>query len=131
MVNTATKPGYTFVADTKRDEGSFVQIKSKLQFLPGSIFLYESAVDPNDLQCTLFQIVRFLGVQREDLPGHLSICNNECRNRLRSQAAHRFEPMAAIGSPEAIARCRNRNNGVEETSGLVDNICQALVMRIR
>jgi hypothetical protein len=75
--------------------------------------------------------VRLFGIERQDLPRHFTISDNQGGNRLGSKAAHGFQAMAAIRSPESIVGRSDGDDRIKETSGLVDHIREPLVMGVR
>ena len=70
-------------------------------------------------------------VERQDLPRNFAISDNERRNRLGSKAAHGFQAMPAIRSPESIVGRSNGDDRIKETPGFVDHIRESLVMGVR
>src|SRR6202030_3851477 len=67
---------------------------------------------------------------REDLPGYFAVSHDERSNGFCPKAAHGFEAMPAIRSPEASLRCHDRDDRVEKTPGFVDDIREPFVMSI-
>src|SRR5262249_4816736 len=48
-----------------------------------------------------------------------------------SEPTHSFKPVATIRSPEPAPWCCHCNDRVEKTTGLINHVCETLVMRIR
>ena len=71
-----------------------------------------------------------LRIQREDLPGYFAVSHDECSDGFRPKAAHGFEAMPAIRSPEASLRCDHSDDRVEKTPGFVDDVGEPFVMSI-
>jgi hypothetical protein len=66
--------------------------------------------------------VGLLRIEREDLPGYFAVSHDKRSNGSRPKAAHGFEAMPAVGSPEAILRRDHSDDRVEKTTRFVDNV---------
>ena len=73
VIGAASEPGHTFITNPKRNQGGFVQIKRKLRFRSGGVFLYQPTINPDDFERALLQVVSLFGVQGQNLPGHVTI----------------------------------------------------------
>ena len=71
-----------------------------------------------------------LRIQGEDLPGYLAVSHDERSNGFRPKAAHGFEAMPAIRSPEAFLRRDDSDDRVEKTPCFVDNVSEPFVVSI-
>src|SRR5437868_13895144 len=91
MVSASTKPCDSFVADPQSDKRGMIEIESKSGFGPRRIFLDQATVDADHFQGPLFEVMRFLRVQSQDLPRNLAFGDDESRDGLSSKAAHRSE----------------------------------------
>ena len=75
--------------------------------------------------------MRFLRIQREDLPGYLAFRDDQRSDGFRPKAAHGFEAMPAVGSPETAAPWReNCDDRIEKTPCLIDDVGQPFVVSI-
>jgi hypothetical protein len=74
--------------------------------------------------------VSFLCIQRQDLPCYFAVCHNERSNGFRPKAAHGFEAMPAIRSPESSLWCDHCDDRVEKTPGFVDDIREPFVVSV-
>jgi hypothetical protein len=69
-------------------------------------------------------------VERQDLPCHFTIGYHKSCDRLGPEAAHGFEPVAAVGRPESIIWSDNGDDRIEEPASLVDDVGKPFVMGI-
>ena len=85
---------------------------------------------PTDFERPLAEVVRLLGVQREDLPRDLALRYEQRNDGFCAEPPHGFESMPAVRGPEALLRCGDRDHRIEEQPGLVDHARELFVMRI-
>src|SRR3989442_15061094 len=122
VVGRAGEFRIALVAHTERDQRSLFQIEGKLRLRPRTVFVDQPAVDADDFQRALAQVVRLLRVEREDLPGDLALRHDQRGDRPRAEAPHRLQPVPAVRRPEPLARRRDRDHRVEEQAGAVDDV---------
>ncbi len=78
----------------------------------------------DDLEAAVTQVVRLLGIEREDSEGELFIGYQEGRDRAHPKTPGRLQSMAAVRRPEAVIR-RHRDHGIKEQAGGADRLGQA------
>ena len=73
-----------------------------------------------------------LGVEGEDLPGDLARGHEQRGDGSGAEALHRREPMTSVLSPEARGALGSRDGDhrIEEATGLLDDLGEALVVRV-
>lgn len=130
MVSAPAEAREAFIADPESDQGWFVEVKRELRFEARGIFVHQTMVDADDLERAFLEIVSLLRIEREDLPGYLAVIRDERSNGFRPKAAHGFEAMPAIWSPEPSLRCDYSNNRVEKTPSFVDDVGEPFVVSI-
>src|ERR1700692_872695 len=108
MVGTTAEAREAFIADAESDQSCFVEVEGELRLGTLGIFVHQTTVDAYDLQRAFLEIVSLLRVHRKNLPGYLAVSHDERSNGFRPKAAHGFEAMPAIRSPEAYLRCHDR-----------------------
>ncbi len=72
----------------------------------------------------LFEVVRLLGVQREDLEGDIGIGNEERDDGLGAQLAQRLKPVIPVRGPVPVA-LTNHDDRIEEAAEGFYHIHQA------
>jgi hypothetical protein len=75
--------------------------------------------------------VGLFGVERQDLPRNLTIGYHQGRNRFGAEPPHRGQPVPAVRSPEPGIGSGDGDDGVKKATGLINDICEPLVMGIR
>src|SRR5215469_9872007 len=128
MIDATSKTRRLFIADAQRDKSGFFKIEGKLRFRALGVFVDQASVYADHFERTFFEIVRLLGVQGKNLPCDFAVGDHESGDGSRSETAHCFQSMATIRRPEAAMGRNNRDDRVEKSPGLVDDIGEALVM---
>src|SRR6185436_5777569 len=77
----------------------------------------ERARHPNRLERLLLQVVRLLGVEREDLKGDLGIGHEQRDDRPDAELLQRLQAVVAVGRP-VLVLVTNRDDRIEEQSDL-------------
>src|SRR5262249_26270948 len=91
VICAAREAAVLFVADADRHERWIFEVERDPRLFLAVILLEEPAVDADDLERALLQIVRLLRVEREDLPSDVAFGEDQRRDRLGAQPAHRLE----------------------------------------
>src|SRR6266480_1189216 len=131
MVSAAGENGLLLVAEAKRHKRSFFQVEGEIGFLTRAIFLEQTTINTCDFQRSLLQVVSFLSVQRQDLPGEFDVGSNERRNRLCAKPTHRFEPVTAVRRPETAVGRRDADDRIQKRSCFLYYSRKLLMMRVR
>src|ERR1700732_4506744 len=74
--------------------------------------------------------MRFLRIQSQDLPRNLAFRDDQSGDGLSPKAAHCLEAMPTVGGPEATARRHDRDDWIEKTPSLTDNVGQPFVVGV-
>ncbi len=130
VIGASGKPCASFVADSERHVRGVLQIERERRFGARAVLGEQAAVDANDLERSLFQVVRFLRVECQDLPGDLALGDYERGNGLGPQPPHGLQAMAAIGCPKPAFGRRYGNDGVKKAVRLGDDVSQPLVVGV-
>src|SRR6266849_2777880 len=72
----------------------------------------------------------FLRVQSQDLPRNLAFRDDQSRDGLCPKSAHGLEAVPAVGGPEASAGSDDRDNRIEKTSSLINDVGQPFVVSV-
>jgi hypothetical protein len=102
----------------------------KLRLQSRCIFFDQAAIDANDFQGPLLQVMGFFCVEGQDLPCN-AIGYNQCRDRFGSQASHGLKPVAPVRSPESIVRRGDCYDRIEKATSFVDDVGKSPMMRVR
>src|SRR6202451_467528 len=130
MVSATAEARNPLVAPSQSDKCRVIEIEGKSRFWSRGIFVDQATVDANDFQRALFEVVRFLCIQSQDLPCNLAFRDDQGRDGFSSKAAHVFETMPTVGGPEASAGRDDSDDRVEETPCLMKHVGQPLVVSV-
>ena len=72
MVGAATEFGFLFIRDAERNQRRVLEVKRKARFRRGGRFLDQAFRNADYLQRALLQVVRLLGIQRQNLARNLT-----------------------------------------------------------
>ncbi len=82
------------------------------------------------LERLLLEVVRLLGIQRQDLERDLAIRHEQRDDRARAQGAQRLQSMIAIRRPVFVVLA-NGDDGIEKPAERLDDVHQTLDVRLR
>src|SRR5437867_3574967 len=121
MIGAAAKPAVFEITETKRDQRGFLEFQC-ISFFVGLVERSKLLVHLDDFQRALTQVVRLLGIQREDLIRRGSFRDDNADNTFGAQRPHGRQTMIAIGRPVAcialFAFSAHDNDRIEETPEL-------------
>src|SRR5260370_41918773 len=99
MINTSAEARYALVANAQRYQRRLIEVEGKLRLGSRCVFIQQTAIDADDLQRFLFQVVRLLRVHSQDLPGDRASRHDQSRNCLCSHAAHGLRTVTPVRRP--------------------------------
>src|SRR5262245_694650 len=130
-IGAAGEGAFFLVAQPERHQRRFLEIEGEVRLGARAVLFQQVLVDADHFESALAQVVRLLGIEREDLPGDLALGDDERHDRLRAQAAHRRQPVPPVRRPEAFLGRGDRDQRIEEQARLVEHAGELLVMRFR
>src|SRR5208283_3383184 len=98
-VNAARKPRLLLIQQAERDEMRALEFEGEVLLGGFGPLLEARAIHTDDLERLVAQVVRFLGVERQNLKGDLGIRNHDRRNRLGAGLHGGSAAMVAVGRP--------------------------------
>src|SRR5207302_8034716 len=129
LVRAAAQPRPVFVAHAERQERRLLELE-RVALLRVVGHLGERARHADRLERLLAQVVRLLGVERENLEGDLRIGHDERGDRADAELLQRLQTMVAVWR-QVLAVVADGDDRIEEAADRLDDAHQPLDVRIR
>ncbi len=114
------------VDQAEGDEVRRLELEGVVDLAAARLFVAEPSVHANHLEGALLQVVGLLGVQCQDLVGHVRVGNDDGRGPLRLELPQDRQAVVAVGCPVDAGLRRDDDDGIHETIDLPDHLLEAL-----
>src|SRR3984957_14673000 len=98
-IRAAREPGCFLIHDAQGNKFGRLELRRKLRLLGAAAALRQTAGHAHDLEAPVAQVVRLLGVERENSIGQRLVRGNQDRDLLEPEHLPRGQAMTAIGCP--------------------------------
>src|SRR5262249_41640874 len=108
------------IAEPQREQRRFLELGGKIPFLARLLASRQFARHADHLEAAILEVVRFLGVEREDLERQRFVRRDQRRDLLEPEHFRRGEAMAAVRRPQSAVGAAHDDQRIEERSALLD-----------
>ena len=129
LVGASAQPRPLLVANAERQKRRLLELEGKARLGLRSALFRERARHPDRLERLLAQVVRLLGVQREDLEGDRRIGHEQRDDRPDAELLERLQPVVPVGREVAVVTT-DRDNRIEKPPDRLDHYHQPLDVRV-
>ena len=119
------------VENAERQQLRRLEFRGELRLARLRLPLDQAARHADHLEAAILEVVRLLGVEREDAIRERLVRRDERDDLPQAEHLRRRQPMAAIRRPEPAILAAHHDERIEERAGLVDLGAEALDVRGR
>ncbi len=119
-VSAAGEARRLLIHGAERDQLGRFEFRSEICFARLALLLREAARHANDFQAPVLEVVRLLGVQRENAIRERLVGRDERSDLLQAKHFRCREPMPPVRRPQPALFTAHDDQRVEKRSGLID-----------
>ena len=132
VVGASAQPRPLLVGGAECQERRLLELELEIALAAGLVMLVirERAEHADRFERLLFEVVRLLGIEGENLERDVGFGDDERDHRSGAELPHRLQPVIPVRSPIAVTVAHG-DDWIEEPAELLDDVHQPLDVRLR